>query len=511
MPNYLAKYSKLTISTVFALSITACSTPMPQKDKTTPPKVTISEAKKPVIEAEQDLLELTLDNLQLMRNKAANSGDWVAYIDYSNAAWAKSSANEQQQIEEQVWSILNSLSNEQRDTIAQTEKADIQAWNELYRVFQGDKKRDSIALMNLKQFDADAPFNKHLLTTLITQQPTQSDLKQLAVLLPMQGKYKVISQQIRSGIVKAFLASQRDITLKFYDSSDLNELETTYTLAKQEGADRIIGPLRKEAVQLLASFHDNSMLALNSVEQATIPQFNFKSASPEMQMRNRFAQLGFKRIGIMTNDKPKNVADAKTLQNLWHQDPSNHAEISIYPNERPKLREALGKLIHEDNSKERRNNIRWTVNDKVEYFPRTRQDLDAIVIFDSAQRLAVFRPQFDFFGLQVPMYSDSKLTPRNFQQSFVNKDLREIRFLSYPAVLSPADLVNKFEAFGWDSFLVSTHLDDLQNGACLTNAKTGILSMQGAEVRQHQIWLTFNRQGELEEAPNIDKITVTQP
>jgi len=220
-------------------------------------------------------------------------------------------------------------------------------------------------------------------------------------------------------------------------------------------------------------------------------------------MRDRFTKLGFKRIGIMTNDKARNIADAKTLQTLWQQDAENRAEISIYPDERPKLRDALGALIHENNSKERQNNVRWTVNEKLEFFPRTRKDLDAIVIIDSTQRMAVFRPQFDFFGLKVPLYSDSKLTPKNFQQQKPNRDLRDVRFLSYPAVLEPADLLNKFEAFGWDSFLVTTHFQQLQNGACLMNGKTGVLSMQGPEVQQHQIWVAFNRQGLLEEAPTI--------
>lgn len=442
-----------------------------------------------------------------MRSQAAAAGDWGRYLEYTQAAWTLAQPNEQAKLTDQAWTIVNSLSGYERDKLAANPNPDIQAWFDLQQAFQGDRIH-SVDLMNLQSFHADAIYQQDLLPKLLASQPAASQVRQIAIMLPMQGKYKVVSEQIRNGIVKAYYASNKDIVLKFYDSSELTDLESIYTQAKEEGADRIIGPLRKEAVQALAGFHDSSMLALNSIDSNAITQFSFKSADPAEQMVNRFNLAGYQRIGIMTNDNPRNMAAAQALQNIWQASPDHVAEISVYPDQNPKLRDALGQLIHEDHSKERRNNVRWAVAEKIEYFPRTREDLQAIVILDDARRLAVFRPQFDFFALQTPLYSDSKLTPSQFQDQRPNRDLRDVTFLSYPAVLDPVDLENKFEAFGWDSFLVSTYSEELKNGACLAIGKTGILSQNGAEIEQTQIWVSFNREGLLEKAPLLRQTSI---
>ncbi len=482
------------------LTLTSCSEtpekPTQPKDKD---RTSISKAQ-PLQESDKSL---TLQDYQRLRREAVADSNWVGYIHYSNIIWHRSDESKQLQIEEQVWNIMRSLSQAERDKIGMADEADTQAWSALFSAFNQPGGITQIDLLNLQQFDREAIFNRNLLPQLLAEQPETQSVKQIAVMLPMQGKYKVVSSSIRNGIMKAFFASEQTVQISFYDSSNLEELESIYTQAKQDGADRIIGPLRKEAVQLLASFHDKSMLVLNRYEGANIPQFSFKSSNPSEQMRSRFEAMGFERIGILTNDKSKNIAKAQLLKGLWEQNPFNHAEISIYPNEKPRLRDSLGKLIRESASKERYKNVRWSVGEKLEFFPRTRQDLDAIVIFDNTHRLSVFRPQFDFFGLDTPLYSDSGISPKDFQNQQNNKDLKQVEFLSYPAVLAPNDLINKFEAFGWDSFLVTTHFDQIEKGACLSSAKTGVLSMDDNQINQTQVWLTYQRDGSLEEAPQI--------
>lgn len=502
MPFYVNKPLKILFASALLTGLTACGT-LPEKKPTTE-----VEAKSKQVEAaaKSEVKRLkkaySIEELKALRNQAAAKALWPEYLEHTTAIWHKSDTNNQQKLEEQAWSIINTLSATQMQKIAQHPNQDVQAWFHLYNAFNSANIDFDMALNNLISFDQDAIFNGHLVEQLLANQPVQQEIKQLAVLLPMQGKYKVISHQIRSGIIKAFYASDQSIQIRFYDSSDINNLENIYTQAKQEGADRIIGPLRKQAIQELAAFHDNSMLALNKVEGISIPQFSFKSSDPSVQMRNRFEQSGYKRIGILTNDSKNSVAEAQKLQYLWKQ-AGHEAEISIYPNERPKLRDALGKLIHETSSKERKNNLRWLVGENLNFFPRTRQDLDAIVILDSEHRMAVFRPQFDFFALQVPLFSNSKMSPKNFQDIKPNKDLQEVQFLSYPAVLNPVDLINKFEAFGWDSFQVSTHMPQLEKGACLTDTKTGVLSMDGMLIKQKQVWAQYNKQGLLIEAPKV--------
>lgn len=478
----------------------------PIKPETAPQEklAKLVEQKQPVDTALMPAPTLSIDDLKQLRMQAAAQQDWSNYFVYSSQVWAllNNTPNLQAELEDQAWSILNSLSSAQLSVLESAQQPDIQAWLSLQQTLQSQNQTFNLALLNLQSFESDAIFHKHLLPRLLMERQAEFGGEQIAVLLPFTGKYNVVSKQIRDGIIKAFFHSDQSANLRFYDSSDLANLQNTYSQAKLDGADRIIGPLRREALQELAGYQDSQMLALNQIDDASFLQFSFKSANPSAQMLDKLSQANFQRIGILSNDNKKTLAKANQLQFAWLQADLN-AEINIYPDTNPRLRDALGALIHENHSKERKNNLRWMLGKELNFFPRLRQDLDAIVIFDDAHRMAVFRPQFDFFDIDMPILGSTELTPKNFQQSAINKDLKEVRFLTYPATLDPADLNSKFEAFGWDSFLISQHMTVLREGACLSSGKTGILSLEDNEIKQRYIWAEYDRKGQLTDASEL--------
>lgn len=504
-PFYCSKLINAFTFLALFLGLTACGN--------LPNKPSAGAKSKEVISKKVDLSQrnyvenASLNELKERQAKALQLGQWTDYLLYSTQIWHKSNNNpeSQSQIEDQVWLILNSLSYQQLEVIEKSTHRDVEPWMSLLHTFKGSKYDVKTNIMNLTTFESDAIFHKHLLSKLIAQQPSPESIKQIAVLLPLEGRYKVIGRQIRSGIIKAFFASDQTMTLKFYDSSELSNLEALYTQAKQEGADRIIGPLRKEALQELASFRDDKLLALNHIEDTSFTQFSFKSADSNLQMLRKFEAAGYKHIGILTNDSKSSLNRAEILKQTLTQQ-NYQAVLSVYPDQKPRLRDALGALIHEKQSDERHNNLRWLIGQKLNFFPRTRQDLDAIVIYDNVHRMSVFRPQFDFFELDTPVFGDTELTPTDFQEIKTNRDLNRVHFLTYPAVLDPADLKSKFEAFGWDSFIITTHIEALKNGGCLANAKTGILSLSNNEITQKLIWAKYNKSGQLIEAPIIESI-----
>lgn len=506
-PFYITKPLKTFMVTALLMGLSACGTP---PSKPVQPKAAETITPKP-ISVTQDTKDLSIEQLESLRNQASVNGLWADYLIYSTQLWHKQ-ANKpeiQAQLEDQAWTIVSSLSANNLEQLANSQNPEVQAWNDLYTTINASRYDYPTALLNLNTYDENAIFHQNLLAKLIAERPKQGQIKQIAVLLPFDGRYKFVGNQIRSGIMKAFFASDQDVTLKFYDTSNLEEVEATYNRAKEEGADRIIGPLRKEAIQQIASFQDDQVLALNTVENSSITQFSFKSADQSAQMLSRFNKSGFKRIGILTNNDTHSLSKAQELQYILNQ-ANDYAELSMYPDQNPRLREALGQLIHENNSNERQNNLRWLLGEKLSFFPRTREDLDAIVIFDNAHRMAVFRPQFDFFELETPLYGDNELTPNNFQDIAVNRDLNKVSFLTYPAVLDPADLNSAFEAFGWDSFEVTMEMANLQNGGCLTSGKTGILSLDGNQIKQKLVWAKYDKKGLLQEAPPVDVKIVNQ-
>jgi len=506
-PFYTVKPLKTLMVTALLAALSACGT---QPNKPVKPKAAETVTAKPTIST-QDNKNLSIKQLETLRNQASAKGLWSDYIIYSTKLWHKQ-ANQpeiQIQLEDQAWAIVSSLSSSNLEQLANSQNPDVQAWNDLYNTINASHYAFPTALLNLNTYDKNAIFHQNLLAKLIAQRPKQGQIKQIAVLLPFDGRYKFVGNQIRSGIMKAYFASDQKVTLKFYDSSNLDDVETIYNQAKEEGADRIIGPLRKEAIQQIASFQDDTILALNTVDNSSITQFSFKSSDQSLQMLKRFQKSGFKRIGILSNDNPRSLSKAQELQYVLNQ-ANDYAELSVYPNLKPRLRRALGALIHEKDSDERQNNLRWLLGQKLSFFPRTRKDLDAIVVFDNAHRMAVFRPQFDFFELKTPLYGDSELSPSNLQNIPVNPDLNKVSFLTYPAVLDPADLTSAFEAYGWDSYQVTMSIKDLQNGGCLTSGKTGVLSLDGNHIKQDLVWAKYSKTGTLEEALPVDTKTIDQ-
>lgn len=264
----------------------------------------------------------------------------------------------------------------------------------------------------------------------------------------------------------------------------------------------MIGPLRKEALEQLAHVKDHNILALNKIEATAFYQFSFKSADEVSQMIALFNQHNYRHIGILTNDGRTELSKASILQQAWQTNPLRTATLSIYPDDNPKLRDALGKLINEETSQTRYNNLRWAIGQSLSFFPRMRQDFDAIVILDNRNRIAVFKPQFAFFELKVPVYGSSQLSPTDLQENRPYVDLKGVKFLTHPAALNPEELNTLFEAYGWDSFQLVSQMNKMRVGAVLDNGKIGLLSLNGREFLQKLVWAQYNKSGLIEPMPS---------
>ncbi len=490
------------------IGLSACTNPPSKKapdlkDSTQVIKSDIKES----LPAEE-LQSFSQDELRLQIKLTAEMQDWTTYIQLSDHLWHQSDAYIQAQIEQAVWDRLKYVDTATIDSLSQHHDPGVHAWALLLSILNGPAQQLEASLQTLSALrtasnDKIAIYQNHLLPELQQKLSGLEEVKQIAVLLPFQGKYEQVSKQIQTGMLKAFLASDQSTTLKFYDSFQLDQVEAVYQHAKQEGADFVIGPLRKEALEQLAQVKDPNILALNKIEATEFYQFSFKSADEVSQMVALFNQQNYRHIGIMTNDGRTELSKAHALQQAWQENPLRSATLSIYPDENPKLRDALETLINEKTSHKRYNTLRWAIGQSVAFFPRMRQDFDAIVILDDRSRIAVFKPQFEFFGLKVPVYGSSQLSPENLQENRPYVDLKGVKFLTYPAALYPDELNTPFEAYGWDSFQLVSQMNKMRVGAVLDNGKTGLLSLHKREFLQKQVWAQYNNDGLIEPMPPI--------
>ena len=500
--NYLRlKPSQLAIAGLLGLSftLTGCGT-QPPKPEPVVKKVAPPEPKVEITPVVPEPVVVAIDP-EVERQKAFQEQDWERYLQFSDDLWQESPDQRRAQLESEIWQNLLPLDDMVLQRLEDNVDMRVNAWAYLVRVFRLQGLDFKQGLKNLEIFEQDAIYQAHLLPQLLTQIPSEKSIQKIAVFLPVNSKYGPVAEQIRDGILKAFYQNQnlqQQLQLRFYDSSDETQVSSRYFQAKQEGADVIIGPLRKSAVEQLQGFDDDYIIALNDIGKPTpFPQFSLKSSDKIGQMTNAFVQQRYQNIGIIGSDNAEQGLQATLLINAWNNPPYHTQTQVTYSDEKPRFRQAFDQLINASNSIERKNVLSRTIGEKLDFYPRTRKDLDAIVVFDSAQRLAVINPQKDLYQLDIPIYSPTKMTGRNLAAMQNNRDLRDVTVLTQPLVLNPDNIGSAFEAFGWDSLMLASHIGSLKQGGCLSNTKTGHLRLQDNKVVQELVWAKFNRQGKL--------------
>lgn len=475
------------------LAIGGCSAPQPKPQQTAGGDLSLPTT------ATKSERELALKALEAQINRAKAAQDWTAYVTLSEKLWhqLEGDTDNQLAVEYMLWKTLQTAFDTPQKRAKMLAVPVLATWQPLLNASELPNLFARQSLADLAEFNPGAVYSRHLIPALREQLKTPPQPKQIAVLLPFKGKYQSISQQIRNGLLKAYMISNRQIALRFYDTSDAAQTWARYQQAKTEGADWIIGPLTKEAIDVLAQHNVKDVLALNNTEKAPFYSFNYRSDTEAYQIRKQLEARGFARIGILSSESSRDSGNAYELRTQWLNNPLNRADLVQYPLKNPNLRQALGQLIHEEESEARYNNLRWLLGVKPEFFPRIRQDLQAIVLMGDANQVAVFHPQFEFFQLKLPVYATANLTPANLQSIKPNRDLSHVIFPTIPAIFTPHALETPLEAFGWDSFLISTQLPNMAPNLCLTTGQSGILYKDGLQIDKKLIWVHYNKNGQL--------------
>jgi len=489
-PTALFISSSLLIITV--LGLVSCSAPAPK----------IVEAKPDIVLApisKKSASELRIEKLEMSIRQAQKAQNWTQYLKLSEQLWQLGNPENQLAVEYTVWQTLSKQFNTppKIELLANSRVPELESWAGLLNAMQQPGLFKRQALQDLSVFEDDALYQNHLLETLQWRLKTQQSVRKIGVLLPFKGKYQDVSYKIRNGLLKAYMVSDQSITLKFYDSSNLESVLSQYQLAKQEGADLVIGPLTKEAIAQLEGQNIRDLIALNSSDDTSFKSFNFRTQTEGIQITQQLEKNDFSRIGILSSENTRDMSTAQALMSQWLMDETHHATLTPYSLEKLNLRKALGGLINEEQSQTRYNNLRWLLGAKLEFFPRTRKDLQAIVLIGKAEQVAVFHPQFEFFQLELPVYATSNLTPTDIQNIETNKDLGKVIFPTIPAVFSPNALSTELEAFGWDSFVLASQLGNLAPNLCLNQGQSGILFLDGQEVDKKLIWAQYSANGKL--------------
>ena len=134
----------------------------------------------------------------------------------------------------------------------------------------------------------------------------------IALLLPIEGQLKAVAQPVRDGVFAAYFADTHmpRPQLRLYDAGNsAADAITAYQRAVAEGADRVIGPLRRDAVSAVfaQSPLPTPVLALNLPERGEAPPpasaaFGLNPDTEGTQAAQHLLDRGITQAAIITAD-----------------------------------------------------------------------------------------------------------------------------------------------------------------------------------------------------------------
>lgn len=422
-----------------------------------------------------------------------------------------------------IWASLSSLPTKVLQNRAATELSDIsEGWYRLAldaRTHQEslDSQQAAvnrwIALWPEHPAAMALPSDLLLVDELIEQRPDH-----IALLLPETGPFAPAANAIRDGFMAAYYSAakqQSDLPeLRFYDSSG-EDLVNLFQSAIDNGAQAIIGPLKKEQVTDLALYNGLPIptLTLNYASGVMGPadnlyQFGLSAEDEARQVAER-AWIEGHRIAVILHDQASwGARTAEAFRQSWEELGGQVVYQNSF-NSRTNFSLLVEQTMEADQSKSRWRRLQQTLASSLNYEPRRRQDVDLIFLVARPATGRQIKPALAFhYAGDLDAYSTSHIYDGSGDSS-QNRDLDGIQFLSIPwlfddsahskaAIIdhaAPAPNLNQLYALGADAFKLYPRLPQLQ---ALPETQlyglTGSLSMnRDRQIERQLIWAEIKR------------------
>jgi outer membrane PBP1 activator LpoA protein len=336
--------------------------------------------------------------------------------------------------------------------------------------------------------------------------------RRVAVLLPLSGRYGAIARGIQHGMIAALYATDGDRELNFYDTGDRGEkLADAYFSALENGADFIVGPLSRSAVQQLASLPAPTvpLLALNDtdtpLQQAGFYRFPLSAEDEADDAALRMRAENHKQAVLIAPDSAWGQRVARAFEDSYDFAGGQVLARTFYQEKASDHSAGLRQALGLDASRARARQLRKMLNQKIESAERIDPRIDGIFLAARSRQARMIRPQLKFLHAgHLPIYATSQVysgVPRPQQ----DKDLNGIRFADAPIVIRPAQArertgldvaalgsQKRYFAFGYDALNLIDRLQWMDTfGTGRMQGLSGDLFLQGTRVRRRPDWAQF--------------------
>ncbi|MEO8671505.1 MAG: penicillin-binding protein activator [Tahibacter sp.] len=324
--------------------------------------------------------------------------------------------------------------------------------------------------------------------------------RRIALLLPAAGALKTAAAAIRDGFLAAYFNDRSDGVqrgeVKTYDSGTSPEdALNAYKRAVAEGADRIVGPLSREAVGLLFEQGrlDVPVLALNQADSGVTPPpgsiaFGLLPDAEGAQAAEHLIELGLREAAVIaaTDD--------------W----AERASLAF----RVQYESLGGAIVGEARIKDSEVNYAAAIRQAAGNFQHATGT--AVFISMRPQQARLLMPQFKLAGLSLPVYGSSHVYAGSVNPG-LDRDLDGLEFCDSPWLLDASaglprrdDLARSIEsargsgarlfALGMDAYALLPYMEWLgtHSDSYLPGATGQLASDSFGRVRRLLTWARFD-------------------
>ncbi|OGT61843.1 MAG: hypothetical protein A3F14_03150 [Gammaproteobacteria bacterium RIFCSPHIGHO2_12_FULL_43_28] len=382
---------------------------------------------------------------------------------YDSAIWDSNTAKTWENLQRIPSSQLTEM---KKARLGETE----QTWVELALISKDENRntRDlARALLAWHEQNTTHPANQLLPdTNTLRRLANANPPRQIAVLLPQNGSYASSSQRIREGFLNAYYTNQLKAgkqNVKFYDTSQTQDLASLYEQAVAEGADFVVGPLVKEDVEQMSKKGPfrTPLLALNYTEPhlfnalpGNFYEFGLLPEDEAAQLAASARRSGLSDAIIIAPQNAWGRRLTSAFSSEWQTAGGNIRE-TWYFSPKTNFSQEIAKLLHVDLAKDKE--LMEAHSNRAALSQQRRQDFNVIFLFASAKDAEVIVPTLKFYYVNnVPIYATSTVNANNTNVS--ENDLKDVVVCDTPSNRA----TDRLYSVGQDAYLLSQTLNQLE-------------------------------------------------
>jgi len=280
--------------------------------------------------------------------------------------------------------------------------------------------------------------------------------KNIAVLLPLSGRFARSGKMVHDGLLAAHYAQKTQLdspTVRFYDTNKLVSGMASYQKAVEDGADFIIGPLDKQAIDeiLLQDTLSAPTLFLNTAttdfsRHKTAFQFVLSAEDEAIQAAHRAWENGYRKGIAFVPDTQRGERATQAFKDYFEQLGGELVDTQKYSDIK-ELKSNVQALLHVDNSIKRKTRLEQTLGRNIEFEMRRRKDADFIFMLSKPTEARRIKPFINFyFALDLPVISTSRIYSGRPKPQLDN-ELNGIEFSDIPLYVSQQADIEETRSF----------------------------------------------------------------